>query len=130
MEEPSLFATVVRILIIILVGLVLPQLLGFIGYIYTLKRKLIFKIVALLFSPVLYFGIATLFWNMQAANIRAKGHYACGALGAAASFSILYGTLMHLILSIIISLITYYIWKRRSIASGSSRTNTAATDIR
>jgi hypothetical protein len=63
MEEPSLFATVVRILIIILVGVVLPQLLGFIGYIYALKRKLIFKIVALLFSPVYYFDLCLLMFK-------------------------------------------------------------------
>ena len=116
MEETISFATVVRILIIILVGLVLPQLLGFIGYIYTLKKKLIFKIVAILISPVLFFGIATLFWNMQAADIRAAGHYVCGAFGAAAVFSTLFGTLIHLILGIVISLIIYFIWKRRSLA--------------
>jgi len=120
MEESN---TLARLIMIILIGLVVPQALGIVGYIYALKKNVFFRIGVILISPVFFFVIANLFWNHQAIDIQASGHRLCGAFGAAAAFSILFGTLIHLILGVVIFL-TIYLWKKRLVAQRAMHANT------
>lgn len=113
MEAPDTIATVIRISLVVMIGLILPQVASFIAYIYSLKKKPIYRKLSILIAPVMFFVIAYIVWNMWAGSIRSEGRYVCGAFGAAALFSTIFGTLINLILSILISLITYYIWKRK-----------------
>jgi hypothetical protein len=64
------------------------------------KQRRIILVSALLVAPAVFFTTATIYWGMRAEAIRAEGHYVCGALGAAAFFSTVWGTSIHLVISI------------------------------
>ena len=83
----------IRLAVLAFGGLVLPQVLGLVGYRWSRHKGIILKLATLLISPVSFFAGAYLFWGLSAKAIRDSGNYVCGAFGAAAVFSTICGTL-------------------------------------
>ncbi len=103
----------IRLLVIAFVALILPQALGLVGFFWTKHRGTLCKLSTLFIPPLVFFSSAYLFWDLSAQTIQDSGNYVCGAFGAAAFFSTIYGTLMHLIVGVIIFSILTFIWKRK-----------------
>jgi hypothetical protein len=101
-----------------LLGLVLPLTLASLGYRWTRTKPWHVKGITLLIAPLTYYTGATIYWEVQANSIRATGHYVCGAFGAAAVLSTLYGTIIHLVLGAIMFLIVSFVWKRQAMRTG------------
>lgn len=116
----------IRLLVIAFVALVLPQALGFAGYYWTRQKGTLLKLATLSIPPLVFFSSAYLFWELSAQNIRDSGNYVCGAFGAAAFFSTVYGTLIHLIIGVILFLVVSFIWKKKGIKA-SDRAMTTGT---
>ncbi|MEJ2232742.1 MAG: hypothetical protein P8X67_02340 [Syntrophobacterales bacterium] len=113
MDDPKTFTVVLRVTLAIIMGLLLPQALGFLGYRWARRRKKIFKAATLLIAPLLFLLSANVFWRLQAKAIQEAGYYLCGAFGAAAVFSTIYGTLIHMVLGAIMFLVMTFLWKRQ-----------------
>jgi hypothetical protein len=94
-------------------GLLLPQALGFAGYRWTRRKAAPLKISFILIPPLVFFVIADSYWTFQANSIRAAGHYVCGAFGAAAAFSTMFGTLFHLMAAAIVLALLSLWWRRQ-----------------
>ncbi len=104
----------IRLVAIAFFALVLPQVLGLVGYRWTRHRGTLLKLATLLIAPVVFFISAYLFWGQSAQAIRESGGYVCGAFGAAAVSSTMIGTLIHLIIGVILFLVMRFIWKRKA----------------
>ena len=102
----------IRLVVVGFFGLVLPQALGLVGYRWTRHKGTLLKLATLLIAPVVFFISAYLFWGQSAQAIRDSGNYVCGAFGAAAVSSTMFGTVIHLIIGIILFLIVSFLWKR------------------
>lgn len=102
----------IRLSAVAFFGLVLPQVLGWLGYRWSRHKGGLLKLTSLLIPPVVFFVSAYLFWGLSAKAIRDSGNYVCGAFGAAAVFSMLFGTLLNLILGVIIFWVANHIWKK------------------
>jgi len=122
MDETSNLALAIRVVIIIFFGLLCPQLLGVAGYFWAKNKKKILKVFTLLIAPSVFFATSNLYWRSQAEAIRDAGNYACGAFGAAAVFSTIYGTLIHFLLGTLIFLVLTYVLKKRKGKSVSQAT--------
>ena len=103
-----------RLLVIGFFALMLPQVLGFVGYRWTRRKGRLLKLATMLIPPAVFCSSAFLFWGLSAKAIRDSGEYVCGAFGAAAAFSTISGTLLHLLLGIILFLVVNFIWKRKA----------------
>lgn len=103
----------IRLLGVVFFGLGLPQTLGLVGYRWSRHKGALVKLGTLLIPPVVFFISDYLFWGLEAQAIRDSGNYVCGAFGAAAVFSTIFGTLINLILGVIIFLVATYIWKKQ-----------------
>lgn len=113
MDEPNNIAITIRILSVVIFGLIVPQLLGVVGYVWAKTKKKILKAFTLIIAPLVFFGLSNLYWRSQAESIRETGNYVCGAFGAAAVFSTIYGTIIHFVLGILIFLAMSYVLKKR-----------------
>lgn len=121
MDESGALTLAFRAFMFFLGALGLPQVAAVISLRWARrKQRNILLIPALLVAPAIFFAAAYVFWGMQAETIRAEGHYVCGALGAAASFSTIWGTALHLGLSGAILLFMWLAAKRRSRLLGES----------
>ena len=107
---------------LVLIGLLFPQLMGYAAYKFTKQKNNIIKATTLLIAPLCFFLVAYLYWGNQANAIRDNGNYVCGAFGAAAVFSTLYGTGIHLILAVIVFFTSRYLWGRNKSLSMKSNT--------
>lgn len=104
----------IRLVVIGFFALMLPQVLGFVGYRWTRRQGMFLKLATMLIPPAVFFISAYLFWGLSAKAMRDSGKYVCGAFGAAAAFSTISGTLLHLLLGIILFLVVSSIWKRKA----------------
>jgi hypothetical protein len=104
----------IRLVVLAFFALVLPQVLGLVGYRWSRHKGILLKLATLLISPVVFFGSAYIFWGLSAQAIRDSGNYVCGAFGAAAIFSTIGGTLINLIIGVILFLGVSFIWKRKA----------------
>ena len=104
----------IRLSAFVFFGLVLPQVLGLVGYRWSRYKGTLLKLATLLIPPVIFFVSAYLFWGVSAKAIRESGNYVCGAFGAAAVFSTISGTLINLIIGVILFLVVSSIWKRKA----------------
>jgi len=77
------------------------------------QQRRITAIPALLVAPAIFFATAYVFWGMQAKAIKEQGERVCGALGAAASLSNIYGTALHFLLSCVALIVIWYYARRR-----------------
>ena len=102
----------IRLVVLAFFGLVLPQALGLVGYRWTRHKGTLLKLATLLIAPVVFFISAYLFWGQSAQAIRDSGNFVCGAFGAAAAFSTMFGTVIHLIIGVILFLTVSFLWKR------------------
>ena len=112
MDEPRTLTVIIRITVIIIVGLVIPQALGFWGYCWARKKKKILKALTLLIAPLTFFLIANIFWWQEVRAIERAGHYVCGAFGAMVVFITGYGTLINFALGVIIFFIIIFDWNK------------------
>jgi len=94
-------------------GLLLPQALGFAGYRWTRRKATPLKISFILIPPLVFFVLSDSYWTWQARSIRAAGQYVCGAFGAAATFSTMFGTLFHLAAAAILLALVSLWWRRQ-----------------
>jgi hypothetical protein len=101
-------------LLLALFALLLPQALGFLGYRWTRHKGIVFRVLPLLISPSVFFISAHIYWGLSAESIRDAGGYVCGAFGAAAVFSTIYGTLINLVIGVMVFLVASISWRRRS----------------
>ncbi len=114
MEEPGSFTIAIRVLLLFMSAIALPQIAGVVSLRSAWrKNKKIILIPALFVAPVFFFVESVWYWRIQAAAIRAEGGYACGAFGAAAYFSSVRGTALHLCLSGAILFFMWFAAKRR-----------------
>ena len=104
----------IRLSAVAFFGLVLPQVLGLVGYRWSRHKGTLLKLATLLIPPMVFFGSAYVFWGLSAKAIRDSGNYVCGAFGAAAVFSTVGGTLLNLIIGVILFLVVGFIWKRKA----------------
>jgi hypothetical protein len=104
----------IRLSAVAFFGLVLPQVLGLVGYRWCRYKGTLLKLATLLIPPVAFFVSAYLFWELSATAIRDSGNYVCGAFGAAAVFSTISGTLINLIIGVILFLVVGFIGKRKA----------------
>lgn len=104
----------IRLLAFAFFGLVLPQVLGLVGYRWSRHKGKLLKVATLLIPPVVFFVGAYLFWGLSAEAVRDSGNYVCGAFGAAAVFSTIFGTLINLIIGVILFLCQLYMQKREA----------------
>jgi len=114
MDEPSSFTVAMRIALIVIFGLICPQLLGVVMYLWTKNKRKILKAFTLLIAPLTFFVISNLFWRLQVEAIRETGTYVCGAFGAAAFYSTIWETLIHFAFGLIIFSIMTFIWKKQA----------------
>src|SRR4030042_6790720 len=103
----------IHYILLVLFGLILPQALGFLGYRWTKHKGKLFKTLSLLAPPLVFFLSANIYWKLSAKAIRDAGGYVCGAFGAAAVFSTMYGTLINLIIGVMIFFIATISWRRK-----------------
>ena len=103
----------IRLSAVAFFGLVLPQVLGLVGYRWSRHKGTLLKLATLLIPPVIFFVSAYIFWGLSAKAIRDSGHYVCGAFGAAAVSSTIFGTLINLIIGVILFLVVRFIWQRK-----------------
>jgi len=104
----------IRLLGIAFFALILPQVLGFLGYRWTRRKGLLLKLATMLIAPAVFFISAHLFWGLSANAIRDSRDYVCGAFGAAAAFSTISGTLLHLMVGVILFLVVSRTWKSKA----------------
>jgi hypothetical protein len=104
----------IRLLTLAFCGLVLPQVLGLVGYRWSRHKGTLLKLATLLIPPVAFFVSAYFFWGLSAKAIRDSGNYVCGAFGAAAVFSMICGSLINLVMGVILFLVVSSIWKRKA----------------
>jgi hypothetical protein len=104
---------VIRLFLVVLLGLVLPQVLGYLGYRWTKNQIIGCKLLPLLIPPLVFFVTARIYWGIIMKAVVDSGGYVCGALGAAAGLSTVFGTLFHFILGIIVFLIVSLFWRMR-----------------
>lgn len=103
-----------REVVTIFIGLLFPQLMGFLGFRWIRTRESkVLKFLFLLIPPLSFFIIAYFYWGNAAKEIAKAGQRVCGMFYMMSSFSILAGTTLHLSLSIILFFILSKIWKRR-----------------
>jgi hypothetical protein len=95
-------------------GLVLPQVLGLVGYRWSRHKGTLLKLATLLIPSVIFFVSAYIFWGLSAKAIRDSGRYVCGAFGAAAISSTIFGTLINLIIGVSLFLVVSFSWKRKA----------------
>jgi hypothetical protein len=81
-------------------GLIIPQVLGFAAYRFLRRTRKSLVVLSALLPPISFYIIAYLYWAAAARAVRSEEHYVCGAFGAAASLSTVFGTLIHLSLAI------------------------------
>jgi hypothetical protein len=103
----------IRLSAVAALGLLLPQALGFAGYRWTRRKAAPLKISFILIPPLVFFVIADAYWTFQANSIRAAGYRVCGAFGAAAALSTMFGTLFHLVAAAIVLALLSLWWKRQ-----------------
>ena len=114
MNEPSNFTITIRITLVITFGFICPQFFGVVGYLWAKNKRKILKAFTSLIPPLAFFAISNLYWQSQAEAIRETGNYVCGAFGAAAFFSTIYGTLFHFAFGLIVFLAMNFVWKKQS----------------
>jgi hypothetical protein len=112
-DEPISLTVIGRLTVGLIIALLLPQALGFLGYRWTRGKHAAWKAITIFIPPVTYFIIAFAFWNFQAESLRRAGEYVCGLFGAAAVYSTLYGTAINLGLAMLVFLICTLVWKRQ-----------------
>ena len=100
-------------LLLIFLGLIVPQSVGIAAYKYSKLKNKYIKATQILIPPICYFLIAYLYWGNEANAIRESGNYVCGAFGAAAVFSTLIGTVIHLCLAVVIFFSLNYLLRKR-----------------
>ena len=101
----------------VLLGAIVPQGIGFLVYWFLGRRKFWARTPSVLIAPVVFFLISNAFWGVQAAAIRAAGERVCGAFGAAAVFSTLFGSLIHLFIAALVLATFSYLSARRQKVS-------------
>ena len=106
---------IIRVSLVLILGFLLPILIGRRAYIWSMKKNRYIKAMTLLVAPSIYFLMSYLFFSRQAQILIDKYGYACGAFGFAALFSTIGGTALHFLIAIAMLTITAKAWKRRSI---------------
>jgi hypothetical protein len=104
----------VHVFLVLAVGLVLPQVLGYLGYRWARNKSASLRTFPFLIPPVVFFASAYVFWEYQAKVVRDEGHRVCGAMGAAASLSTMFGTLFHLVVGAILLTVLNVLWTRKT----------------
>jgi hypothetical protein len=116
MDEPStsviVFQRAVELLFLLML-IIFPQALGYIGYCRTRKKRWISKAPPLLIAPLAFYLAATAYWNHARVALIEAGYYPCGGFGVAVVFTTFGGTLFHLLLGGILFSIVTYIWKKQ-----------------
>ena len=85
-----------RLAALVLVGGVLPQLLGLLARGTRVRAKPWRVILGIIVPAMAFFAISLVFFSTQAAaHVAARGYPACGALGAAALFTSVAGPFAH-----------------------------------
>jgi hypothetical protein len=124
MDEPSSLTTAFRVLLLFLGAFGLPQTCGMLSLRWAIRKKRkIILIPALLVAPAIFFAAAYVFWGMQAESIRADGRYVCGAFGAGALFSTIWGTAIHLGISGAVLFFMWFAVRRRNRLLGGPVTS-------
>ena len=98
----------------IFMGLILPQALASPGYGWARTKRRLAQGLTLLIVPLTFFLISNVFWRLKANAIETAGHYVCGAFGAAAVLSTIYGTLIHMVFGVIMFVVVGFVWKRKA----------------
>jgi hypothetical protein len=106
---------ITRELAFVTLGLVLPQVLGYMAYRWVRKTSMPMKSAVMLIPPIAFYITASLFWRHEAAEIRRQEHYVCGLFGTAEMLSTYLGTLFHLIISAVLFVIYRGLWKRKQV---------------
>lgn len=114
MNDPDVSILVIKIIIIVFGGLVIPQALCAAGVIWSKNKRIFLKIITMLIAPLSFWLISSLFFRFWAGSIKQTGNYACGAFGAAATFSTIFGTLINLAISILIFALLNWYWKKHN----------------
>jgi hypothetical protein len=98
----------------LLIVIIFPQTLGYIGYYRTRKKRWISKAPTLLIAPLAFYLAATAYWGHARDALIEAGYRPCGGFGAAVVITTFGGTLFHFLLGGILFAILTYIWKKRS----------------
>ena len=106
---------IIRVSLVLILGFLLPVLIGRQAYIWSVKKNRYIKAMTLFVAPSIYFLMSYLFFFHQAQILRDKYGYACGAFGFAAVFSTIGGTALHFLIAAAMLTITIKAWKRRNI---------------
>jgi hypothetical protein len=96
------------------VGLLLPQVLGYVIYRWSWSKAIGFKVLSYLVAPSVYLVSATLYWDHAAAVVQSQGHRVCGAMGMLMGVTTTFGTLFHFVAGAIFLMLLHWLWKRKT----------------
>jgi hypothetical protein len=104
-----------RLSAFVVIGMILPQALGYFAYRSIRSKGKAVAALSVLVPPIFFYMAAYLFWTISANEIRQQGLRVCGAFGAAAGISTVFGTILHLIVAGLAFVTVCWVLIRRSV---------------
>jgi hypothetical protein len=112
---------VIRVAVFALITLAIPVAVGMCSYLWSMDKNKYIKASTLLVAPAVFFLASTSYWKYQAKGIVDAGGYPCGAFGAGAAFTTIYGTAFHFLLGAALFTLTLFLWNRRQRIQKASK---------